>query len=242
MKDRVSLNNAEPSPQDSIARKIARATHEITPQLLSYIQKIVATPSLPGEEKAVQKIIAEKLDRLGFAVSTIPIQLEQLQQHPAFSHDGIPMQNRVNVVGRWSGIGNGNGCASLVLNGHVDVVSTGDPSLWADFPWSGKMKDRRIFGRGSADMKSGLAAAIFACQVLKSLGYQPRNEVIIQSVVGEETGGCGTLTNIINGVLADAAIIIEPTQLKIYPIQSGALSFRLKVMGKSKDERLYLRH
>jgi acetylornithine deacetylase len=233
MKDTLSMNNKSVSRIDAMAQKIASATTDITGELLTFIQKLIAAPSLPGEEKAVQEIVAAKLNSLGFDVATIPINLEQLLQHPAFSHDGFPVENRINVVGRWQGRGGNESHRSLILNGHVDVVSTGDENLWIDSPWSGKIRNGRIFGRGSADMKSGLSAAIFACQVLQSLGYQPAKEVIIQSVVGEETGGCGTLTNIMNGISADAAIITEPTQLKIYPVQSGALSFRLKITGKS---------
>lgn len=56
---------------------------------------------------------------------------------------------------------------------------------------------------------------------------------MIQSVVGEETGGCGTLANIVRGFTADAAVILEPTSLKVCPIQSGALTFRLTIKGKA---------
>jgi acetylornithine deacetylase len=123
----------------------------------------------------------------------------------------------------------------LILNGHVDVVSPGKESLWDEPPWLGVVKEGKIYGRGSADMKSGLSAAIFACEALQKLGCQPCKDVILQSVAGEETGGCGTLTNIVKGYTynADAAIIMEPTELKICPVQSGALSFRLKIKGKS---------
>jgi acetylornithine deacetylase len=82
-------------------------------------------------------------------------------------------------------------------------------------------------------MKAGLTSAIFAIQILQSIGFEPKGNVMIQSVVGEESGGCGTLTNIVNGYTADAAIILEPTALNVCPIQSGALTFRLKVQGKA---------
>ena len=75
-------------------------------------------------------------------------------------------------------------------------------------------------------MKAGLTSAIFAVQILQSIGFEPKGNVMIQSVVGEESGGCGTLTNIVKEYSADAAVILEPTSLKISPIQSGALTFR----------------
>ena len=80
-------------------------------------------------------------------------------------------------------------------------------------------------------MKAGLASGIFAIQVLQAIGFNPKGNVMVQSVVGEESGGCGTLTNIVKGYSGDAAVILEPTSLKVCPIQSGALTFRLKIPG-----------
>ena len=82
-------------------------------------------------------------------------------------------------------------------------------------------------------MKAGLSSGLFAIAILKDLGFKPNGDIIFQSVVGEESGGCGTLTNIVKGYTADAAIILEPTSLKLAPIQSGALTFRLIVRGKA---------
>ncbi|UCH95104.1 MAG: ArgE/DapE family deacylase [Candidatus Aminicenantes bacterium] len=223
-----------------IKNKISTGVDALKDNLIAFIQKLIQTPSLPGEEKKVQDIIASKLKELNFDVEIVPIQLDVLKDHQAFSHDRFPVDNRMNVIGLWKGTNSNKPtipynttCRSLILNGHVDVVSPGDESKWENSPWSGTIKNERIYGRGSADMKAGLSCAIFACEALQKLGYCPGKDVIIQSVVGEETGGCGTLTNIIKGYTADAAIITEPTELKIYPIQSGALSFRIKINGKS---------
>ena len=121
----------------------------------------------------------------------------------------------------------------MILNGHVDVVPTGPETLWNESPWSGSVRDNRIYGRGSCDMKAGLASGIFAIQVLQAIGFKPKGNVMVQSVVGEESGGCGTLTNIVKGYSGDAAVILEPTSLKVCPIQSGALTFRLKIPGQA---------
>lgn len=228
-------------PENVNAKRIADTIDTMRDDIVSFIQTLVRTPSLPGEERNVQQKVADKLNSLGFDVTTIPIQPKELQHHPAFCDDGYPAKHRTNVIGLWKGTGKGekgtgkknNDYHSLILNGHMDVVSPGDESLWDESPWSGAVKNGRLYGRGSADMKAGLSAAVFACQVLRKLGFQPQKDVLIQSVAGEETGGCGTLTNIVNGCTADAAIIMEPTELKIYPIQSGALSFRIKITGKA---------
>lgn len=221
--------------------RIAAAVDGMKKEIVSFVQTLVRTPSLPGEEQTVQDIVAAKLERLNMEVDTFPINIEDLASYGTFSDNGFPAEKRLNIVGRWKGKEKEknklslrpDNYKSLILNGHVDVVSPGKESLWEDSPWSGTVKDGRIYGRGSADMKAGLASAVFACEVLQNIGFRPYKDILIQSVVGEETGGCGTLTAIHKGYTADAAVIMEPTGLKIYPVQSGTLWFRLKVKGKS---------
>ena len=95
------------------------------------------------------------------------------------------------------------------------------------------MRDGWLHGRGSCDMKSGLAAGIFALVVLDDLAWRPRGDIIVESVTGEESGGCGTLAAIVDGIRADGAVILEPTGLALCPVQSGALTFRIIVPGKA---------
>ena len=82
-------------------------------------------------------------------------------------------------------------------------------------------------------MKSGLASALMAIRVLQDLGWRPAGDVIVESVVGEESGGCGTLMTIIDGIHADGVVILEPTAMALCPVQSGALTFRLTVAGRA---------
>ncbi len=188
------------------------------------------TPSLPDQEHEVQNGVAEKLKQCGAEVVQFPVRFDEVRGHPAFSDDGFSSDERVDVVGRWKGT---DGGTSVILNGHVDVVSPGEESLWEDSPWSGIEKYGRIFGRGSCDMKSGLAAGIFAVKAVTKAGVSLKGDVSVHSVIGEESGGVGTLAALNRGYTADGAIILEPTSLAICPIQSGALTFRLTVKGKA---------
>lgn len=199
-------------------------------EIISFIQALVQSPSLANDEGSVQKIIQSKLESLGLETKKVIVQFESIKNHPAFCDDGFSPDSRVNVIGQWK---NGDAAKSLILNGHVDVVPTGPETLWNESPWSGSVRDNRIYGRGSCDMKAGLASGIFAIQVLQAIGFKPKGNVMVQSVVGEESGGCGTLTNIVKGYSGDAAVILEPTSLKVCPIQSGALTFRLKIPGQA---------
>ncbi|GIS56613.1 MAG: hypothetical protein CM1200mP1_05510 [Candidatus Neomarinimicrobiota bacterium] len=82
-------------------------------------------------------------------------------------------------------------------------------------------------------MKAGLASGILAVQVLKTIGFKPNGNVMIQSVVGEESGVAEPYKYCKKGFKGDAAVILEPTSLKLCPIQSGALTFRLTIPRSS---------
>ena len=210
--------------------QIDAAVDSAREEIVSFIQTLVQSPSLANDEGPVQEIISDKLKSLQLDVKKIPVRFDELKDHPAFNDDGFSPDSRINIVGEWNNEGSGK---SLILNGHVDVVPTGPEELWNESPWSASVKNNRIYGRGSCDMKAGLASGIFAIQILQKIGFKPNGNIMIQSVVGEESGGCGTLTNIVKGYTADAAIILEPTSLKVCPIQSGALTFRLTVPGRA---------
>ena len=213
-----------------IKNQIDSAVDAAWEEIVSFIQISVQSPSLANNEGPVQELVQNKFDSLGLITRRIPVIFDAIKDHPAFCDDGFSPNTRVNVIGQCNNDGGGK---SLILNGHVDVVPTGPEELWHESPWSGAIKNGKIYGRGSTDMKGGLSAAIFAVQILQKIGFKPNGNVMVQSVVGEESGGCGTLTNIVKEYSADAAVILEPTSLKISPIQSGALTFRLTIPGRA---------
>jgi len=215
---------------DERAALIAAAVDDLAPDLIAFAQGLVRIQSLPGEEATAHHYVADKLRALGLEVDILPTRFEDLRDHPAFSDDGLSPDGRINVVGRWRGAEQSR---SLILNGHLDVVSVGNPALWTRPPFAGIVDDGRLYGRGACDMKCGVSAAIFAVQALQHLRRTPGGHVLVQTVSGEESGGVGTLTTIVKGYRADAAIVLEPTRLRMCPIQSGALTFRLRVHGRS---------
>jgi acetylornithine deacetylase len=122
--------------------------------------------------------------------------LSELERHPAFSDDGVPFNDRINVVATWEEPGSPGG-RSLILNGHMDVVPIGKVALWKFPPWGGVVDDGKLWGRGACDMKAGLTAAVFAIEALRNLDFKPAGKVIFESVIGEESGGIGTLTTLV---------------------------------------------
>jgi len=220
-----------PSSRDEIVEtSIGRAVDSLAADAIDFLGALVRTPSLPGEEQHAQRLLAAELQSLPLDVTIVPSLRSDLEDHPAFCDDGVAFENRLNVVAKWGGSGQGR---SLILNGHCDVVPTGEATLWSESPWSGAIRNGKLFGRGSCDMKGGLVAGLLAIRALHTLGFRPAGNLLFESVIGEESGGVGTLTTLVKGYRADGVIILEPTQLALCPVQSGALTFRLTVVGRS---------
>lgn len=194
------------------------------------LQEWVRHPSVQNEEFPIQESIAKRLAAMGLDVDVWVMEGDELIKHPYFVSPRQTFANSPNVVGVWKGTGGGR---SIILNGHVDVVPAGDEAQWTYPPFSGEIVDGKLYGRGATDMKGGNLASLLAIQVLQALGVKLKGDVIFQSVVEEESGGAGTLAAILRGYKADAALIPEPTNLKIFPKQQGSMWFRLTVKGRS---------
>ena len=197
-------------------------------EMIGYICELISIPSMTGDEKEAQDNVAAKLESIGMKVDKWSLDLDELSKHPDYSTE-VDRKEGHGVVGV---TGNEEG-KSLILNGHIDVVPAGDMSNWKNPPWQGTVKEGKIMGRGSVDMKGGLACAIYAVKAINDAGIQLKGKVIIESVVGEEDGGVGALACVLRGYKADGAIIMEPTELKLAPAQAGALCFRITVHGLS---------
>lgn len=217
--------------QGALQKTIEQAVDRFAASSVDLLQDLVRIPTITGHEKSGQEFIAAGLADLGFEMDVWSPSRGDVERHAAFSDDGLPLGDRPVVVGRWRGAD--SKAPSLILNGHMDVVPVGEENAWAGGPWSGAVRDGSLWGRGSCDMKGGLVSAVSALAALQQAGIKPRGDVLIQSVIGEETGGVGTLAALLRGYRADAAIILEPTSMKLCPIGAGAASFRLHVHGRS---------
>jgi acetylornithine deacetylase len=198
-------------------------------QIIAFLQQLVRFNSERGHEGQIQEFIAGTLRQMGLTVDEFVPDVESLKGHPAFQDPDLPLSGRPNVVGRYRGSGGGR---SLLLNGHVDTVVAGPADQWTDGPYSGALRDASIFGRGSSDMKAGLAAMTMALRTLLDLGLGPRGDVILEYVVDEERTGIGTLACVAKGYRADAGICCETSDLEVMPACIGRLWFTIKVRGK----------
>jgi acetylornithine deacetylase len=210
--------------------QIAQWLQENREVAVSLLQQLVQSPSTQGNEDEAQQIIARKLNEMGLQIDVWELNGTELQSHPYFYSPRAEFSGSPNVVGVMKGTGQGR---SIILNGHIDVVPEGDHKQWDFSPFSGTIMDGKMYGRGVTDMKGGTVSLLLAMEAIQKLGIQLKGDVIFQSVVEEESGGAGTLAAVLKGYKADAALIPEPTNMKIFPKQQGSMWFRISVKGRS---------
>jgi len=190
-------------------------------EVVELTRALIRIPSVyrPGDpdanESRVAAFVEAWLRREGFAVLVQPV-----------------APGRPNVIG-WIGEKT-PGRRSLLLEGHTDVVTEGDPSDWTWAPFGAEMADGRIYGRGAADMKSGLAAAMVAAAAFIRAGITPRGKLVVGALVDEEDGMIGVrhLVQSPIGRELDAAIICEPEENELCLEQRGVVWARFRVRGK----------
>lgn len=200
-------------------------------ELFRTIQEVVRIKSVVGNETEGQEYMKKKFEELNLAVHELEPDFEKLSKHEAFVDSGIPFEGRKNLIGIYNGKKDGK---SLTLHGHIDVVPAEPVSNWSMDPWSAEIKGNKLYGRGSADMKSGLIANWFALKTLIDLGYPIAGDVQLHCVIEEEAGGGGgALACLEEGYLTEGYVTTEPHNLNMTISHAGIMYFRVKVVGKT---------
>jgi len=206
-------------------REVERAWDEA----IGFLADLIRVPSLLGEEEPAQQLVEARLRKLGFEVESVVPDPRRLAERP---DSGIPL---VSYDGRRSlvaTVGEENG-PSLVFNGHVDVVSAEPLDRWTREPFGAEIADGRMYGRGSCDMKGGVAAMLLGIEAALAAGSLP-GRLVYQSVIEEECGGNGALAACLAGPLADAALIAEPTNGGMDLVAVGVIWARITLEADSR--------
>ena len=138
---------------------------------VDFAQRLIRTPSMPGQEAALAALVADELRALGY--------------------DEVWGDAAGNVYGRLYGAD--RSLPALVLNTHLDHVDPGDLSLWPTPPFAAEIAGDRLVGRGACDIKGPLAAQVYAGAALRRAGQRPRRDVVFCGVTQEEVGGAGAI-------------------------------------------------
>jgi acetylornithine deacetylase len=214
-------------PDRAAARDARRLLRPLRDEVVALAQALVRVDSVAvppdGHETGAQKLLARALRRHRLDVELYDTGFLSRSRHP-YARRGRRYRGRHNLVARLPGTGRGR---SLLLSGHVDTVPPGREP-WSESPWSGAVRRGRLYGRGSWDMKGGLAAQCAVAMALRRAGLRPGGDLLVESVIDEEfAGGGGTLAARLRGITADACAIAEPTNEELYRASRGGHFFDL---------------
>ena len=217
-----------------VKKKVLKIVQNRKDELVELLQNLIRFPSTVGQEKEIQKFIYNKFKKMNLEIDMWEPDLKELREHAAFvpypEQEKIGYKDRPIVVGKKKGIGGGK---SLILEGHVDVVTPEPLNEWHYNPWGGEIDNERVYGRGACDMKAGIASMIMAMDCVQEAGIELKGDVLLESVIDEENGGSGALACVLRNYEADGGIVLEPTGSKLFPAHIGVMWFKVKVKGKA---------
>ncbi len=190
--------------------KLYQLAKDAEPDVVRFLGDIIAIPSLSGQEEDVVRRIEQEMERLEFDDAQID-----------------PMGNLIGRVG--------SGPVQVALDAHVDTVDV-QPDNWDTDPFDPVVKDGFMYGRGTSDMKGGLASSVYAAALLKKSGLLPENLslYVTASVLEEDCDGlCWQYIAAEDKLRPDVVVITEPTSLRIYRGQRGRMEIEVATSGVS---------
>ncbi len=215
------------APGADAVRDARRLLRPLKDEILGLAQALVRADSVAvppdGHETAAQQALARAFRRHRVDVELYDVGFLARSRH-RYVRRNRRYGGRHNLLARVPGTGRGR---SLLLSGHIDTVPAG-AMAWTESPWSGALRRGRLYGRGSWDMKGGLAAQCAAAIALCKAGVRLGGDLLVESVVDEEfAGGGGTLAARLRSVAADACAIAEPTNHEVVRATRGGHFFDL---------------
>ena len=183
---------------------------ELETDIIELAQSLIRIKSLPGDEGAAIRLAAQQMTALGY--------------------DAVTIDSMGNVVGRI-----GRGGTTILLDAHVDTVAVHDAAEWAIAPFSGEVRNGRLHGRGSVDMKSAVAAAIYAGIVAKNSGMAAGKTIYVSCTVMEEDCDGENLKHLFQelNLKPDYVLICEPSNNQIMLGHKGKAQMTITTHGVS---------
>lgn len=200
---------------------ILAAADSRSEELVEFTRQLIACRSDSQSEgnEQFQPEATRCLDLIADKLSFMGMEVERWVQEPRYPA----------LAARLPGSGGGR---SLAINGHIDVVPVGDDTAWQHDPWGGEISDGKLWGRGACDMKSGVAAGIFAIQAIIDSGVERAGDIWMHVVADEEVVGWSTRNLVARLPKVDAVIVAEPTSLQIQPVEGGLVHMRIEIDGR----------
>lgn len=232
------VNMASLKPTDALFDRAAAEAVRLACELVRFDTTIREHDDPARDDRAHQEFVASYLRDLGAEVELFEPATEEFAHYPMYRVNQT-FEGRPILWARLPGRGGGR---SLLFNGHLDTVPADPVDEWTHDPWAAEVTDGRLYGRGSCDMKGGIAAALAATHALVREGIKLNGDVFFNIVPFEEVNGMGTTATMLRGYRADGAVCCEPTELNTLIACRGVLLGELTVAGRSAHAEIVQPH
>ena len=195
---------------ENIYSKIAQRAKELELDTANFLMDMVRTPAFSCKEKEVIQVIKKEMEKVGF--------------------DEVKIDGLGSIIGRI-----GNGPRVIAFDAHIDTVYPGDLSLWNFDPFTPKIEDGKVWGRGTVDQEGGMASMVYAAKMIKEMGLNKEFTIYFTGTVMEEDCDGLCWQYIINEekIKPELVVITEPTNMNIYRGHRGRMEMMIKVKGLS---------
>jgi putative selenium metabolism hydrolase len=204
------MHDSKSSTGQDLYRQIFARAKALEGETARFLMDMVRVPSFSGKEKEVVQVIKAEMEKVGF--------------------DEVRIDGLGNVIGRI-----GNGPRVVAFDAHVDTVYAGDLSLWKFDPFTPKIEDGKVWGRGTVDQEGGMASMVTAGKIIQELGLNDQFTILFTGTVMEEDcdGLCWTYLIKEEKLRPELVVITEPTNMNIYRGHRGRMEMQVKVKGLS---------
>jgi acetylornithine deacetylase len=232
------------SLRSALEEHVVAAVREGERELVGLVSDLVAFDTTarnvgdpPRQEAELQEYLRGRLAALGAEV-------EVWEPEPTGSGnrvvpDGLDFTGRPQLAARLRGAGGGR---SLLLNGHIDAVSYEPLDHWAGHPLKPEVRDGQLYGRGSCDMKGGIAGMLLALETVTRLGAKLAGDVVFCTDTDEESSGAGAYACAAHGVRADAGLCAEPTGFDVWVACRGGVNPVVRTIGRTGHAEMHHPH
>jgi putative selenium metabolism hydrolase len=192
------------------AEQVRKTVKSYEKDIIKFARDLTAIPGFSGTEGPVVKRIAQEMRKVGF--------------------DKVWFDKMGNVIGQI-----GRGKTKIMIDGHMDTVTVGDPKAWKWDPFKGKFENGKIYGRGTSDQRTSMASMVYGAKAIKQLGLTGDYTLwVVGSVMEEDCDGLPMLHIIEKEkMVPDYVVLTEPTNLAVYRGHRGRMEIRVIVKGRS---------
>lgn len=221
--------------QSALEERVVQAVRDARAELVGLTAELVAldtTARRPGDqardEEKLQRLLAARLAALGAEIDLW--EPEATGAGDRFLPAGLDFAGRPQLAAVLRGVGGGH---SILLNGHIDAVDVEPRDKWTSDPFVLTERDGYLYGRGSNDMKGGIAGLVVALEALHRQGVRLAGDVVFCTNTDEESSGAGGFRCVQHGVRADAGIAAEATAFDAWVSCRGTVTPTITVAGRA---------